>query len=654
MGDEALQIRLLGPLTVQRGGVALTLPASRKVRALFAYLATAPAQVLRGRLCELLWEVPNDPRGELRWSLSKLRGVLDEEGHARVEANGDSVRLELSGCDVDVARVAGLATPQSLTTTQLRELCELFRGPFGEGLELERNPQFGHWLGGQRRRFHAAHVSLLRELSRRMQDSDESFAWLEKWLALAPFDIEAHECMLAALLRGRRIDEGEEHLAATIRLFESEGLEWLPLRETWRALRRTPSANDATAVVPSAPVEANPVQRSRAAICIMPFADRTEHRVRGGLADGLTEDVITRLAKLRVLFVIARGSAYALAEKKVAPEEAGRLLNVDYVVTGTLRSQGARVSVSIELVEARNARIVWTDEISHSLDDAVLLSGAIADRVVAAVAEEVEAAERKRSILMPMSSLDAWSAYHRGLWHMYRFNRDDNEQAANFFQMAIHRDPTFARAHAGLSFVHFQNAFLGHTAERQRAIDAAFASAGESLVADDRDPAAHWAMGRALWLRGSLDAARVELEQSVSLSPNFALGHYTLGFVNSQAGDPQSAIASADYSRQLSPFDPLQFAMLASRGLAHFRLGQYEEAAAWAVKGASRPNSHVHVLAIAANCLAAAERVDEALPYVDAVRRNSPGYRIDDFLAAFRFAPDATAAFRRHAQRIGL
>ena len=94
-------------------------------------------------------------------------------------------------------------------------------------------------------------------------------------------------------------------------------------------------------------------------------------------------------------------------------------------------------------------------------------------------------------------------------------------------------------------------------------------------MVDDRDPAAHWAMGRALWLRGRHDQSLVELEQAVDLSPNFALGHYTLAFVHSQAGDPNAAIASSDHSRHLSPFDPLLFGMLGARAMALARLGRF-------------------------------------------------------------------------------
>jgi tetratricopeptide (TPR) repeat protein len=180
------------------------------------------------------------------------------------------------------------------------------------------------------------------------------------------------------------------------------------------------------------------------------------------------------------------------------------------------------------------------------------------------------------------------------------------------------------------------------------------ATAAQGLIADERDPAAHWAMGRALWLHGRQDESVIELDRAVELSPNFALGHYTLAFVHSQSGDPTAAIASSDHSRQLSPFDPLLFAMMASRAMAHVRLGQFEEAATWGVNAARRPNAHVHVRAIAAHCLAAASRIQEANGLVTSIHKTHPGYNIEDFLTAFRFTPDAAALFRGYARRIGL
>ncbi len=317
-----------------------------------------------------------------------------------------------------------------------------------------------------------------------------------------------HETLLNALARRGRIREGEEHLAATARLFEAEGLDHAPLREAWRVARARAEGAPQLRAAPPAPTEAvrhqedEPSAPRRASIAVMPFIGLSgEIDVPGGPADGLAHDVITRLAKLRSLFVIAQGTVFALHERRIGPEEAGRMLNVDYVVSGSVRRHGKRLTVTVELAETRTARIVWAEIFDQTVDDAFLVLDEIGNRIVASIASEIETIERNRAILKPPSSLDAWEAHHRGLWHMYRFNRADNERAQHFFETAVRLDPTFARAYAGLSFTHFQNAFQGW-AERAPEIDRAFDTAGQSLMVDDRDPAAHWAMGRALWLRG--------------------------------------------------------------------------------------------------------------------------------------------------------
>ena len=236
---------------------------------------------------------------------------------------------------------------------------------------------------------------------------------------------------------------------------------------------------------------------------------------------------------------------------------------------------------------------------------------------------------------------------------MVRFAREDNVLARRYFEQAIRLDPGFARPYAGLSFTHFQDAFLGW-AERAPAVEAAYRIAAQGLMTDALDPAAHWAMGRAQWLRGSDRESLAELDASVELSPNFALGHYTLAFVHAQSGDPQTAIRASDHSRTLSPYDPLLFAMLATRAMALMRLGCHDEAADWAVKAAARPNAHVHIQAIAAHALALAGRLDEARQHLRTIHEAVPGYRLADFLAAFRFAEDGESLVRGVAPRIAL
>jgi DNA-binding SARP family transcriptional activator len=656
-GASSLEVRLLGPPAIRRDGVALALPASRKVCALLAYLSLASHHVTRSHLCELLWDVPNDPRGELRWCLSKLRRLVDEPGRKRVETRADTVRLDLSDCQADALEIARAAQEgiASLPAERLQALSALFAGDFLEGLETDPDLAFTRWLVAQRRRFRGCHTALLEHLVRSAA-GDDVFPHLEKWLQLAPFDRRVHQALLGALARRRRIAEGEEHLAASARLFEAEGLDHAPLRDAWRRARaeedRVVLARAGEAASPEPAEDDGPRGPRRASVAVMPFAgESAEARVPGGPADGLADDVITRLAKLRSLFVIARGTVFALRERHVAPEEAGRMLDVDYVVSGSLQRRHERLVVSVELAETRTARIVWAEVFDRQLDDAFRVIDEIGNRIVASVAHEIEAAESNRAILRPPSSLDAWEAHHRGLWHMYRFSRADNEQARHFFESALRLDPTFSRAYAGLSFVHFQNAFQ-NWAERGTEIERAFASAGQSLMADNRDPAAHWAMGRALWLRGSHQQSLSELETAIDLSPNFALGHYTLAFVHSQAGDPRAAVEFSDHSRQLSPFDPLLFAMLGTRAMGLVRLGRFDEAADWGVQAAARPNAHAHIAAIAAYSLALAGRLDEARAQLASIRRARPHYGIADFLSAMRFSADGEELFRKAAERI--
>ena len=143
-GTASLHIQLLGQPAIRRDGVAVALPASRKARALLAYLSLAPRAVSRSQLCELLWDVPNDPRGELRWCLSKLRNIVDEPGRQRVRTQVDTVQLDLADCFVDAIEIARAAQEgiETLPPDRLRTLAALFNGEFLDGLEIDRNPAF--------------------------------------------------------------------------------------------------------------------------------------------------------------------------------------------------------------------------------------------------------------------------------------------------------------------------------------------------------------------------------------------------------------------------------------------------------------------------------------------------------------------------------
>jgi DNA-binding SARP family transcriptional activator len=230
---ESLTFRLLGPLQLSRGSEVVKLPSSRKVRALLGYLV----------LCELLWDVPNDPRGELRWCLSKIRGLIDEKGRKRVIADGSTIRVDLSDCVVDTLEVTRAPEHgiQKLGVERQQALAAHFAGELLEGLEIARSPMFDAWITAERRRFRGIQAVLLENLARALPH-EAAAPYIDEWLKLSPFDRNAHELLLGSLARQGRIAEGESHLAAACKLFEADGLDSAPLRELWRATREKHAA----------------------------------------------------------------------------------------------------------------------------------------------------------------------------------------------------------------------------------------------------------------------------------------------------------------------------------------------------------------------------------------------------------------------------
>jgi DNA-binding SARP family transcriptional activator/Flp pilus assembly protein TadD len=650
-----LRIGLLGKLAVTRDDGPVAMPPSRKLRGLLAYLVITPEGASRSHLCQLLWEVPNDPRGELRWCLSKLRSVLDDAGRARVLTHEDSVRLDLSDCFVDAIALSRFMTEEIDTASpaRLSAIEASCAGEFLDSLEIDRSPAFGAWLTAQRRNFRRCRATLLEKLVQRLP-SESVFGALERWVALEPFDVRAHARMLQALHQHGRLRDGEAHLATALRQFEAEGLDVGPLHLAWRAARGAPARDIELPAAAPMPARAAAPAPQRASIAVVSFADHSVGLApHQGIADGLAHDLVTRLAGLRSLFVIAQGTMLALKERCASVEEAGRLLNVDYVVTGAVRGRGSRLAVTVELAEGRTGRVVWSDHFEHTGEEVQALPDTICNMIVANIAGEIEALERNRALLRPAGSLDAWQAHHRGLWHMYQHRQADNEAARRFFQDAVRLDPTFSRAYAGLSYTYYQDAFQ-QWAAREPSIAQAYRAASDALMADERDPAAHWAMGRALWLRAHRNEALCELGRAIELSPNFAHAHYSHAFVNCIAGDPAAAVESSDLSRQLSPFDPMLFGMYGTRALALVRQERFEEAAQAAVQAACRPNAFPHIHAIAACCLGLAGDPVRGRDHTAAARRIAPAYGLQDFFAAFPFDGDERTQFRRGAVEVGL
>jgi len=654
---EKLRIRLLGPVSVERDGQALPLPSSRKVRALLAFLLLAPGPVARSHLCNLLRGAGGDPKGELRWCVSKIRRLLARPGSSCLESSRDAVAIRVDGCVADVVEIERAIQDgiHELGLARVRALSALYAGTFLESLRLNRSPRLDAWVVAQRRRFqsyldaiHEQWIALLQP------DAIELFVAIDRWLALAPANRRPHEILLASLARSGRIRDGQEHLALAGRLFRRDGADYRSLRETWERLSWNPPGVESITCARAAHDGGSYNPSRRITLAVAPLSDLSlESMGPSGLAAALSHDLAAAIAMHRSLEVISYETMMAIDRVGIGLQSVGHVLNADYVVTGYIRRHTRRLQVALQVLEKRTAQVCWAEDLDCSSAEIPFLPSSLGSRMVAAVVRRSGLPGRMTQMYRPTESFKSWEAYHQGLRHMYLFTPEDIDCAQHCFQLATQLDPAFAGALAGLSFTHFQNAFLLKVSERDSERDLALDCALRAVRADERDPLTHFALGRAHWLRDELRDCTAELEQAIALSTNFAQGHYALGFVRSQSGDADSAIASTDRSRTLSPYDPLMFAMLASRAMAHLRLGQYDQAATWAVQAIGQWNAHVHTWAIAAHCLAAAGRTEQARSVVGTIHKMRPGYGIDDYLSAMHYAEDAEDNFRRHAKLIG-
>jgi TolB-like protein/DNA-binding winged helix-turn-helix (wHTH) protein/Flp pilus assembly protein TadD len=382
-------------------------------------------------------------------------------------------------------------------------------------------------------------------------------------------------------------------------------------------------------------------------VAVLPFRAIGDSITHGIFADGLTHDIITQIARARWLFVVARGSAFRFRAGPYDPRDIGRALGVRYVVQGEIQFLGGRVGVYVSLTDTLKGMEHWAEHFDRKLDQLVAVQAEIAEAVVGAVEAEIETAERERSLLKSPASLDAWGAYHRGCWHMYRFTPQDYEQAEHFFRRSIELDPEAPRAYAGLSFIHWQRAFLELTKDRRSEEERALEFAFEGLSKDPRDPLGHWALGRAYLLQRELDQAVDELEMSVQLNPSSAVGQYTLAYGLMQIGEAPRSNDIVAKARRLSPYDAMTFAMYAVRAQNFAFLGRYPEAATFATRAARQPNSHYQVVAIAAFCNMLAGRTDTARQFYSQLLATRPGYGADDYLKAFNHRPDRNSTLVR-------
>ncbi len=255
MGENSqISFQVLGPLRLTRDGEPLTLPQSKKTRALLAFLALNPKEYRRERLCDLFWEMPDDPRAALRWSLTKLRQLLNSPDRERIVANRETVKLDVSDVSVDLhgARAA-LAKPEQLSVEALESLADGFSGALLDGLDLPRQPEYQAWLVAERGEAETLRASVLEQLLSRLGDDPEKAIPHARTLTLLEPQNDRRHAELVRLLRhAGRNQEAEDHVQVAKSLLAEMEQDQAPvLDEALQTPGKAPAVPDIAKALPA-------------------------------------------------------------------------------------------------------------------------------------------------------------------------------------------------------------------------------------------------------------------------------------------------------------------------------------------------------------------------------------------------------------------
>ncbi len=366
-------------------------------------------------------------------------------------------------------------------------------------------------------------------------------------------------------------------------------------------------------------------------IAVLPFNNLSGDPEQEYLADGITEDVITALAKNRWFFVIDRNSSFTYKDQTPDTKRVARELGVRYVLEGSVRKAGNRVRVAAQLVDATTGTHVWAERYDREIEDIFELQDDMTHTIAGVVEPELRAVERERAVRKPAERLDAWETYQRGLWNLWTFADEETAEAVRLFQRAYELDPSFAAAYAHESYATYLRVILAYSKAPKEDLAAGLVAAKKATTLDDKDAVGYFALGRVLMMMGDHDASIAQLEQSIRLNPNFSQAHHGLGFALALAGRLEEAVEASEMALRLSPRDPLTWATTVVHSLESTLMREREEALVWAERTMRLPRANGYFPhAMLAAALANLGRIDEARAAIE---------------KAIEWKPDLTVSF---------
>jgi adenylate cyclase len=446
----------------------------------------------------------------------------------------------------------------------------------------------------------------------------------------------------------------EAVLSGIAAAFVSVGVLFTPVGRGLRALLRRGRAARAAAAPPGAPAEARraapaaappatvpPPVTDRPSIAVLPFANSSGDPAHDYLADGLTEEIIFGLSRVKQLFVIARNTSFTYKGAPADSQRVSRELGVRYVLEGSVRRHGDRIRVTAQLVDAATRETTWAERFDRPLAEIVDLDDEVTDAIVAALQPALRHAEAARAHRANPEDLTAWALVNRA-WYAVQTDLGSAEaarEAVSAAEEALRRDPDYAFAHAVLAHA---RSLLAR--EGEGPVESADAAMRRALSLDADDPLIHCCHGAVSGNLGRTEEGARAWERALALDPNNAAARAGLGIAQIYLRRPEAALANIAAAERRSPRDPLAYHWMANRALANAALGRWDEALAAAEEAVARNGSQVGYAVLAA-ARARAGRAEAARDAYAELERRVPGLDPDSFPAlAAAVTPDAEHA----------
>jgi TolB-like protein len=315
-------------------------------------------------------------------------------------------------------------------------------------------------------------------------------------------------------------------------------------------------------------------------IAVLPFVSLSDDPEQAYFADGLTEDIITRLSRLRWLFVASRNSSFGYKGRAIEPGQVGRELHVRYVLEGSVRRSGTRLRISSQLSDATSSMQVWAGNDDTELADFFAMQDQISEAVIGAIEPRLYVAEHERFKSRPPESLDAWGFVMKAMPHVWTWGAPEEiARAQELLLRATAVDPDYPRANCLLAWTYAAQAQLGLT-DPGTVLPRAAGMAEQAIQLAPEDPFTHFAAGYVHMVGRRTEAALAALHEAIDINPSLALAHMILGSTFGYAGQSEEGLYHLALAERMSPRDFSQAAIYATQATCNFMAGRYAEAVA--------------------------------------------------------------------------